>query len=792
VRTTQPADEGTIHPADEGARRPSVLRATILGTLATAALLGVVSATAGLGVAGWITGLAVGSAATALLVTARMRSDQPSIHPADWVTLARMILIAGVTGLVADSFSRPASVAALVTLSAVALALDAVDGQVARRTGTATLLGAHFDGEADAFLILMLSIAVSRDYGGWVLAIGAARYVFLLAGLLIPWLRAPLPPRFWRKVVAAVQGVVLTVAVSGVTSRLVGIIAVAVGLVLLAESFGRDVVWLYRAGAGPRARLALRVTIAVLALALLWFTLLLPERTYEISFGDFARIPIEMLVLVALALVLPPLPRRIVAAVAGILFGLLIIAKFLNMAYYDLLNRAFNPVTDWPEISQAKGVVQDAIGAKLTWVVLIVLVIALVVLVCLITAAAIHLAAVAARHRRGTIRGLAGLAAVWGLSAGLSLQLVPGSPLASASETGLAVDQVRATQTALADPRVFGQAIHRPDPQAAIPAANLLTGLRGKDVLFVFVESYGQVAVQGTSFSPGVDAVLRQQAGMLARAGWSTQSAWAGSPTSGGVSWLAHSTVQSGLWVTSQQRYDELIASQRFTLSDAFKKAGWHTVADDPSDNTTWAPGTYFYHYDQTYNRLNVGYHGPSFSYSAMPDQYTLAQFQRLELAPGHQPVMAEIDTTTSHTPWAPLPTMVPWSEVGDGSVFRAQRGTAEDVARVWSSTSTVREAYATSIKYSVTALTSWVTQLNDPNLVLVFLGDHQPHSTVSGPEPSNYVPISIVTRDPSVLAQISSWHWQDGLLPGPSAPFEEMDAFRNKLLNTFSTPKAG
>ena len=315
--------------------------------------------------------------------------------------------------------------------------------------------------------------------------------------------------------------------------------------------------------------------------------------------------------------------------------------------------------------------------------------------------------------------------------------------------------------------------------------------MRGKDVLVVFVESYGQVAVQGTSFSPGIDAVLRQQEAMLASAGWSTQSAWMGSPTSGGVSWLAHSTVQSGLWVNSQQRYDELLASQRFTLSDAFDKAGWHTVADDPSDNVTWTPGTTFYHYDDVYNRLDVGYHGPSFSYSAMPDQYTFAEFQRLELTPGHKPVMAEIDTTSSHTPWAPLPSMVPWNQVGNGSIFRAQRGSAAEVAQVWSNTNTVRQFYGQSVQYSMTALTSWVTQLNDPNLVLILLGDHQPHSTVSGNAPDNYVPISIVTRAPSVLQQMSSWHWQNGLLPNDSAPFEEMDAFRNQFLNTFSTAPA-
>src|SRR5215831_7488614 len=122
VRTIQPADEGappTIRLAGKGAlptirlvgdgALATIRLAAILGLLATAALLGVVSATSGLGVAGWIVGLATGSAATALIVTARMRSDQPAMFPADWVTLTRALLIAGVAGIVADSFSRPVS-----------------------------------------------------------------------------------------------------------------------------------------------------------------------------------------------------------------------------------------------------------------------------------------------------------------------------------------------------------------------------------------------------------------------------------------------------------------------------------------------------------------------------------------------------------------------------------------------------------------------------------------------------------------------------------------------------------
>src|SRR5258707_111433 len=265
-------------------------------TAATTTLLGVVSAAAGLGAAGWIAGLATGSAATALIATARVRSDQTAILPADWVTLTRAVLCAGVAGLVAASFGQPVSITALVTLSTVALALDAVDGQVARRTGTATTLGGRLDGEVDAFLILLLSIAVSRDYGSWVLVIGAARYALLLAGWLIPWLAAPLPPRYWRKVVAAVQGIVLTVAASGLPDRLGGMIAVGAALLLLAESFGRDVIWLYRTGAGARTRLALRLAITVLAIVLVWGVLLAPDRFYQLTPGAFFRIPLQRLV----------------------------------------------------------------------------------------------------------------------------------------------------------------------------------------------------------------------------------------------------------------------------------------------------------------------------------------------------------------------------------------------------------------------------------------------------------------------------------------------------------------
>ena len=275
----------------------------------------------------------------------------------------------------------------------------------------------------------------------------------------------------------------------------------------------------------------------------------------------------------------------------------------------------------------------------------------------------------------------------------------------------------------------------------------------------------------------------------LARAGWSTQSAWITAPSYGGTSELAHSTLQSGVWVDSRQRYAELIGTSRFTLSDAFNKAGWRTVSDSPRDEPSFPVGKSFYHFDQLLSRYNVGYHGPTFGYASMPDQYALAEFQRLELAPGHRPVMAELDLVSSHWPWTPLPAMVPWNQVGDGSIFDPMPAKGQSAITVGRSADAVRQAYGRSIQYTMKALTSWVTELNDPNLVLILLGDEQPGSPITSPgRASHEVPISIIARDPSVFRQSASWHWQNGLLPAPSAPLEPMDAFRNQLLNTFSS----
>jgi phosphatidylglycerophosphate synthase len=768
------------------------------GLIVQVALVAVLAATVGLDATGWIAGVGCAVIMNAALARGIVVSGAFRLGPADGVTLTRASLAVGVAALTADSFDHHAPVATLVTLAAVALALDAVDGWIVRRTGTGSPLGARFDGEVDAFLILVLSVYVARSDGVWVLAIGAARYVFLAAGWVLPWLREQLPPRHWRKVVAATQGVVLAIAAADVVPRTLTILALVVALALLTESFGRDVWWLRRhrsavpgaaAKARPgRVRAGGATVLTVLAVVVVWVALTAPDQLNELTPSAFVRLPLEGLGLIALALVLPATPRRVLACIVGPLLGVLVILKILDMGFFETFDRPFDPVADGSYTGIGIETLRDSIGrteANLLVAGAAVLGVALLVVT---TLAVLRLSRVAARHRRWSLPGVTTLGVVWAACWLLGAQLVGTVPIASTSASGLVVREVRLVRAGLEDHTIFADDITH-DRFRSTPAAQLLTGLRGKDVLLVFVESYGQVAVQGSSFSPQVDKVLRTQTAQLRSAGFSARSGFLRSATFGGLSWLAHSSLQSGLWVDNQLRYDQLVKTTRLTLSDAFGRAGWRTVADVPSNDRTWPEGTSFYHYDKLYDRRNVGYHGPKFSYASMPDQYIYAAFQRLELGKRDRPpLFAEIDTVSSHTPWTRIPKMIPWSKVGNGSIYT--RMPVEELTRreLFSDPDEVHAAYAQSIEYSMTALVSFVRRSHDKNLVLIVLGDHQPSKVITGENPTHDVPISVIAHDPAVLDRIAGWGWNDGLRPSPKAPVWPMDAFRDRFLAAFDS----
>jgi phosphatidylglycerophosphate synthase len=698
---------------------------------------------------------------------------QVQSHPADLVTAARFVLAAG-AGAVALNDGPPWL---LGTVLAVALLSDLVDGRLARATGTTSDRGARLDQEADALLILVLSAIVAADLGWWVLGIGLARYGFGALFALVPGLRTPpASPRFWCKTVAVLVGVVLTTAAVLPVPDPVAIVALVVVAVLLGESFVHEGVDRWRAPRPP----VVAPYGTTLAFLVVWLALVAPTDREDLTAHALLRLPLEVVVVVALAVVPWTRLRVTLAAGSGLLVALLLLVKVLDLSFNTVFDRDFDPVGDWSYLGPGVGVLGDSIGVGWARAVAALAALATLAVLVGVPLAMVRLVRAAAGHRGVSLTGATAIVTAWVLC------LATGAPGVTASAAQLTVDEVQLVRADLADTQEFAREISTDDYGATDPD-QLLGGLAGKDVLIVFVESYGRVAVQDTSYSAGIDAVLDQGTQQLAAAGYHSQSAFLTSPTFGAGSWLAHSSLQSGLWVDSQRRYRQLLGADRRTLTSLFGDAGWRTVFDVPADTEDWPEGKEFYGFEQYYDSRNVGYEGPKFGYAPIPDQYTLEDFRRRELAPtARPPVMAELDLVSSHHPWAPLPRLVPWSDVGDGSVFDGMPEQGHSSEEVFSDPDKVKEAYGQSVEYTWQALTSFLTTYDDPNLVLVVLGDHQPHGYVSGEHVGHDVPISVIAQDPAVLQRIAGWGWQDGLRPAPDASVWRMDTFRDRFLEAF------
>ncbi|MBP1847114.1 phosphatidylglycerophosphate synthase [Rhizobium petrolearium] len=179
---------------------------------------------------------------------------------ANMTTTVRAAITAVVGGvvLVSDQFGEASRAEALWLIGSIvafALALDGVDGHLARRTRTASRFGARFDMEVDALLILFLSIAafLLGKAGIWVLLIGLMRYAYGAAQSIIPRLQGELPPSVRRKLICVVQGAALCLMLFPFVMPPVSTMLAAGALATLAYSFAWDVIFLLRASRGEHA-----------------------------------------------------------------------------------------------------------------------------------------------------------------------------------------------------------------------------------------------------------------------------------------------------------------------------------------------------------------------------------------------------------------------------------------------------------------------------------------------------------------------------------------------------------
>ncbi|MGW1982205.1 sulfatase-like hydrolase/transferase [Streptomyces collinus] len=555
-----------------------------------------------------------------------------------------------------------------------------------------------------------------------------------------------------------------------------------------ARWLGRTARW---RDAHPAAARGLSVAVTVLAAALVVAALVLPNTVVGLRPAKFVRLPAEAVIGAAVMLALPRRPRVVLAAVSGVALAAMTVLNLLDMGFNQYLGRSFNLVLDWSLLGDAQSYLEDSLGRTATLAATAGLIVVVLLLFVLLALSMVRLSDLLARHTGTATRGTLVAGVVWITCSSLGLQ-ISGVPIASDRTAAALKIQAHRVSDTLRDEAEFRK-VARVDAFGDTPGAQLVPDLRGKDMIFTFIESYGRSAIEDPIIAPGVDKTLDERTAALAKAGFHARSGWLTSATYGGSSWLGHSTTMSGLWVSNQQRYRTVMASDHLSLTKAFEKTGaFDTVGVMPGVQKAW-PEQSFYGLNKVYNAFELGYKGPKFSWSTMPDQYALQQYQ--DRVHSKKPAdgksrMSLLILTSSHQPWAPIPKMVGWDQLGDGSVFKGIQAAGNKPADIIADTTRSRQEYGKSVQYSVTALTQWLERYGDKDTVLVFLGDHQPIARVSGNHASRDVPVAIVAKDPKVLDKIDGWGWTDGLRPAHDAPVWKMSSFRDRFLTAYgSTP---
>jgi hypothetical protein len=535
-----------------------------------------------------------------------------------------------------------------------------------------------------------------------------------------------------------------------------------------------------------------RLAGLLVAALLLHLVLIQPNHPFAMTWGALRLVSLELPVIL-LALLAWPGRARILRAVLVSVLTVVAVLKAADYANFVAYDRVFNPATDMGLIRAGYELGTGALGPVLGNLVAVG-----AVLVVLGGAALLWWAT----GRWVRVQPPAGWAIVWrggfGLLAVAAAALMVGQigaakgqwalpfkPPGVAFTARLAYDRVGLYRMTQAERIAFTEAAQGDAFAAASP---LLDRLQGQDVVFIFIESYGRASFDNPLYIPTHSATLRTAEAELAEIeDIAMRSGWMTAPMIGGQSWLAHASIASGLWISNQTRYRALLASPRKTLFELASAAGYHTATVVPAISRDWPEGRRM-GFETILAKDDLGYEGLPFNWVTMPDQFTLSAYDRLLAQdPLHRrPLFAEIALISSHAPWVPVPELIDWDDVGDGTVFNEMAQSDDPPDVVWRDHDRVRDQYRRAVDYALQTAFSYVARQGEDMPLFIILGDHQAAAFVSG-SPSFDVPVHVV-GPADLVAMIDHWGWTPGLLPDEALPEWSMDLFRDRFLRAYST----
>ena len=515
------------------------------------------------------------------------------------------------------------------------------------------------------------------------------------------------------------------------------------------------------------------------AFTALFVLLSIPNRLDWITLEAFIYFPIELLVICLLLLTKGP-AGRVVRIALTIILCLALLMRAADLISYEILGRPFNLIFDFHLLADGENVVSGVMGNLASFGIGLFIIASTGLFFWIARILIYRVQLLVNLNHRVSAYSLILLLLIWNLL-----------DFTGWSRTGsFTFDQFvwhgRDTLNNVRDIKDFSRFLEK-DTRPLPSQKALFNQLEGKDVFVVFAESYGRVLVEEEPFAENVTRTLKEAQGQLESEGFEIRSAFLESPVVGGLSWLAHASLLAGVWVDSETRFETLVMSERVTLNGLFNQAGWRTIAAMPGITKAW-PEAKFFSYDKIYNAHNFGYKGKPFNWVTMPDQYVLSALQHKERERFNRaPIMVEVALVSSHAPWTPVASLVPWSEIGDGAIFNAQAQSGPTPEEVWQDLSSIRHHYRQTIEYMLTSMVSFVTEFGDDDVVVLLLGDHPPAPMISGDPDTDQVIAHLIASDPTVIEAVSRWEWQKGMLPNGDAPVWRMDDLRDRFIKDFS-----
>lgn len=547
---------------------------------------------------------------------------------------------------------------------------------------------------------------------------------------------------------------------------------------------------------------------AVLAALVLFLVLIQPNHPAALTWGALRLFPLELPVILLALLALGrgaaggALRLLIVAALMVI-----VLAKLADFGTFVAYNRPFNALVDMHLVHASWMLGSGSIGVPLAAAAVLVALLALVALALALWWATGVWAGLAPRLPRAARLSAAALvvpaAALMVAEIGHAMRAwaLPFQPPGAAFTARVGYERAIFYRAALADLEEFRR-LAALDPFLGLPRDAVLDRIGDTDVLVVFVESYGRSSFDNPLYAPTHTATLAEFEERLGAQGLAMRSAFLTAAMVGGQSWLSHGAIASGLWIDNQRRYQALLASPRRTLYHYAQGAGFETAAVMPAIVMDW-PEADFFGFDRILPFDALGYRGERFNWITQPDQFTMVALDRALRAgaPGpdgrRAPVFAQVALISSHAPWVPVPDLIDWDAVADGTEFNEMALSDDPPEVVWRDHDRVRDQFRRAVDYSLQVVGSYIElhalrardsggAAHGPVPLMVVLGDHEPAPFVSGVDGFD-VPIHII-GPPELIARIDDWGWAPGLLPGPDAPVWRMDAFRDRFMAAFTS----